>query len=93
MRLSPDKIHYLSQLIADKLEESEGVSLLLKKDAVSKKIAKIITTDLEVEDSIENEVREMLKEHYQTIHQEGLDYETLFRKAKERMIKRRGLVF
>ncbi len=93
MRLAPDKIKYLSKKIAEVMSEDEEIQLLLKKDVVSKKIEKIIIADLEMEDSIEQEVREMLKEHSQTIRKEGLDYESLFKKAKERMIRKRGLVF
>ena len=93
MRLNPDKIKYLSKIIVDKLADSEDVELLQKKETVVKMLEKIITNDLQIEDSIEQEVREMLKEYSQTIRSEGLDYESLFRKAKERIIKRRGLVF
>ncbi len=39
------------------------------------------------------QVRDILKDYTQTINQEGLDYESLFQKAKERLIRRRGLIF
>jgi hypothetical protein len=55
-------------------------------------LQKVIIENLQTEDQIDTETRELLQTHARDIREKGLDYRQLFSKAKEKLARDRGFV-
>jgi hypothetical protein len=55
-------------------------------------LQKVVIENLQTEDQIDTEARELLQTHARDIREKGLDYRQLFSKAKEKLARDRGFV-
>jgi hypothetical protein len=55
-------------------------------------LQKVVVENLQTEDQIDTEARELLQTHARDIREKGLDYRQLFSKAKEKLARDRGFV-
>ena len=55
-------------------------------------IASVIEQDLAVEDSLNDEVREMLSQYTEYMRREGVSYQDMFRKIKNTLITQRKVI-
>ena len=55
-------------------------------DAVVEKIAAVITEELEVEDRLNDEVRDLLSQYSEYMRREGVSYQEMFRRIKNTLI-------
>src|SRR5580698_9022808 len=55
-------------------------------------IANVIEQDLAIEDSLNDEVREMLSQYTEYMRREGVSYQDMFRKIKNTLISQRKIV-
>jgi hypothetical protein len=55
-------------------------------------LQKVILENLQTEEQIDAEARQLLQEHARDIREKGLDYRQLFSKAKEKLARDRGFV-
>jgi hypothetical protein len=55
-------------------------------------LQKVVGENLQTEDQIDTEARELLQTHARDIREKGLDYRQLFSKAKEKLARDRGFV-
>jgi len=64
------------------------------KDAARVRAAlqKVVIENLQTEDQIDTEARQLLQTHARDIREKGLDYRQLFSKAKEKLARDRGFV-
>lgn len=60
--------------------------------AVADVISAVIENDLQVEDSLNEEVRELLSEYSDYMRREGVSYQDMFRKIKSKMIAERKVI-
>jgi hypothetical protein len=61
-------------------------------DAVAEQIAAVITEELEVEDRLNDEVRDLLSQYSEYMRREGVSYQEMFRRIKNTMISQRKVV-
>ncbi len=92
MRLHPEKIDRLAELIHDHLSRLADVRLNAKREDVIHLIREIITEDLKAEDDIEAEARRILDEHQHMMRMRHVSYDQLLRKTKEKLARDRGMV-
>ena len=92
MRLRPGKIEALSLKILNELKNNPDTVIRVKEEDVLHEIQSIITMDLEREDQLEDEVRDLLQKHMKQIYRDDISYVELVRKAKKQLAKERGLV-
>ena len=92
MRLKPEKIEDLASSIIEELEKNEEIAFRVNRDEIFHEIKNIITVDLQREDDLEEEVREILKQHMNRIYRDDVSFMDLVRTAKKQMAKERGLV-
>jgi hypothetical protein len=92
MRLKPEKIEDLSNKIIAELKKHPEVLIKVSENDVFHEIKNIITMDLEREDKLEEEVRQILKQHMNRVTREDINYINLVRKAKKQLAKERGLI-
>ena len=92
MKLSPDKIEQLSAALVDQLAEIEGV--LFKSDDGQLRMAseQIIADELMVEERLDAEIHKMLQAYKYEITMGRMNYDELFKKTKQRMVKERKLI-
>jgi hypothetical protein len=55
-------------------------------------LQKLIVENLQAEDQLDTEARELLQGYARDIREKGLDYRQLFSKAKEKLARDRGFV-
>jgi hypothetical protein len=55
-------------------------------------IAAIVTDDLEVEDKLNDEVRDLLEQYSDYMRREGVSYQDMFRKIKSTLVTQRKLI-
>lgn len=91
MRLTRDQVGFVSQHIVRGLLKEEFIAAD-HPDKVIDVIAQVVTADLEAEDRLNDEVREMLKNYADEINRSSLNYQDLFRKAKAKLARERKMV-
>jgi uncharacterized protein len=55
-------------------------------------VSNLITEEMEAEDSLNDEVREILNQYSEYMRREGVSYQEMFRKAKNQLIAQRKIV-
>ena len=91
MRLTRDQVGYVSQQIVRGLVREEYITAD-RHDPLIDAIAQVLVEDLEAEDKLNDEVREMLKNFADEISRGSLNYQELFRKAKAKLAKERKMI-
>ncbi|NJP05595.1 MAG: DUF507 family protein [Chloroflexaceae bacterium] len=92
MKLSPQKVEQLSEELLDLLSEMDGVMFQGNDVQLKLAINEIITDELMVEDRLNDEVHQRLREHKTQIMLNDMNYDVLFDKIKRRIINERKLV-
>ena len=92
MKLSPAKIDQLAAMLVDVLAETEGVLFQASDPELRAAIREIMTDELEVEDRLNAEVHRMLQAYKYETTQGRLDYDTLFRRLRQKLIVERKIV-
>lgn len=91
MRLTAGQIEYIAQQIARGLIKEE-IIVADEPGQVIDVLAGVLREDLEAEERLNEEVREMLKGYTDEINRGMLNYQELFRKAKARLARDRKMV-
>jgi hypothetical protein len=90
MLLARDFITYLSRQIVRKL--SPGLVETAAPQRVVELIDGVILEELQVEDRLNDEVRDKLDQYAEYMRREGVSYQEMFRKAKNALIAQRKIV-
>ena len=91
MRLSPDEIQYISRKIVKTLTTAQRIEVD-DADLVIEGIARVITEELQVEDRLNEEVREVLVEHSAQMDRSDITYSEMFKKVKRELAKQKGII-
>jgi len=91
MRLTGDEIQYISLRIVKTLV-AEGKLEVDSETRVAEAIGKVITDELQVEDRLNEEVREMLIQHSSQMERSDVTYTEMFKKVKRELAKKKGIV-
>jgi hypothetical protein len=59
---------------------------------VRKALQRVIVENLETEERLDAEARQLLQDHARDIREKGLDYRQLFSRTKEKLARDRGFV-
>jgi len=90
MLLPRELIAYLSRQLVVKL--SPQIIETTNPQAVSELIAEVFTEELQVEDRLNEEVREILSQYSDYMRREGVSYQEMFRKIKNTLIAQRKVI-
>lgn len=91
MRLTGDEIQYISLRIVKTLV-AEGKLEVDSETRVAEAIGKVITEELQVEDRLNEEVRDMLLQHSSQMERSDVTYTEMFKKVKRELAKKKGIV-
>jgi hypothetical protein len=92
MRLNTIRIHQMAATVIERLEAQGLLQIQGKTDLVVQQLETAITTELQVEDRLNADVREMLKQFEQEFAAGRADYQKMFSMVKQKLIKERGLI-
>lgn len=90
MLLAREFVAYLSKQLVTRL--SPAVIETSAPDAVAEKIAGVISHELEVEDRLNDEVRDLLSQYSEYMRREGVSYQEMFRRIKNTLISQRKVI-
>lgn len=90
MRLSSNKIEYLSEKIVKLIREREGIFITGEETELARIIGWEITEELAIEDEIDEEVDKVLEQYERQIAAGDMDQSILRRKLKVELAKKRG---
>jgi len=91
MRLSPDEINYISRKIV-KVLTTDGRIEVDDENRVVEGIAHVIVEELQVEDRLNEEVREVLVQHSHQMERSDITYSEMFKKVKRELAKQKGII-
>ena len=92
MRLNTTRIHQMAAKVVERLV-AQGLLLIQgKPEHVVQQLETAITHELEVEDRLNADVREMLKQFEQEFTEGRADYQKMFSMVKKKLIKERDIV-
>lgn len=92
MRLNAIRIHQMALMVIERLEAQGLLQIQGNKDLVVQQLETAITTELQAEDRLNADVREMLKQFDQEFAAGRADYQKMFSMVKQKLIKDRGLI-
>lgn len=92
MRLSKQRIHLLASTILRRLQDQHRLEVTGSSDALLQALEQAITDELSVEDRLNAEVRDMLKQFEHEFEQGKADYQKMFSMLKSKLVRERGLV-
>lgn len=92
MKLSKERIFFLSQTLVDRLTQGQYIHLQVPKAELVAALEQIIIDELSVEDRLNDEVRQILSAYEAEIEKGNLDYRKLFLITKKQLVKERGSI-
>lgn len=92
MRIPKTWVPLLTRRIVESLLEKGLIEPKLPKEILIKESEKLILDELMVEDRLNEEVREILKQFSVDIEKGRLDYKRLFDLTKKKLVEERGLI-
>jgi hypothetical protein len=92
MRLRREMIQYLAQAMARDLSDKGCIQILGERDKVEELLREVITEDLQVEDRLNDEVKELLRAFSHEFSSGEADYHKMFTMVKRKLAQERGLI-
>ena len=90
MLLAREFVAYISKQLVKSL--MPGMIETPSPDLVAESIAGVINEELEVEDRLNDEVRDLLSQYSEYMRREGVSYQEMFRRIKNTMISQRKVI-
>src|SRR6266566_4822655 len=90
MLLAREFVTYISKQLVKSL--NPGMIETPSPDVVAERIAAVITEELEVEDRLNDEVRDLLSQYSEYMRREGVSYQEMFRRIKNTLITQRKVI-
>ena len=92
MRLRKEMIERISWRIVERLLKREIIEATAGEEALHTRIARIIEEDLLIEDRLNDEVKEILRDHQDEMDKDNVDYSRMFTMVKTKLARERNLV-
>jgi hypothetical protein len=91
MRLTPNEIEFIARKIVKTLT-SDGRLEVDSEPRIIDAIVKVVTEEMQVEDRLNEEVREVLLEHATEMDRSNIAYTEMFKMLKKKMAKEKGII-
>jgi hypothetical protein len=91
MRIPKTWVPLLAKKIVDNIISKELIKPTVSIEKLRLETEELILNELSIEDRLNEEVRELLKNHTSEIEQGRLDYRKLFELTKQKLVKERNL--
>jgi len=91
MRLNKNQIDHMAFIIIRNLLKEEKI-IADNRNKLTESLMNLITDEFQKEDTLDQEVREILNKHMEKIRSENIEYQTMFRMIKTKLAKERNIV-
>jgi len=91
MRLNKNQIEHMAFIIVRNLLKEEKI-IADNRNKLTESLMNLITDEFQKEDTLDQEVREILGKHMEKIRSENIEYQTMFRMIKTKLAKERNIV-
>jgi hypothetical protein len=91
MRLTPDEIEFIARKIVKTLSAERKIEVEDEAQLVQG-LVKVVTDELQVEDRLNEEVRQVLVEHSRDMERANITYSEMFKMVKRKLAKEKGIV-
>jgi uncharacterized protein len=92
MRIPKTWVPLLAKKIVDNILAKKLIKSIVPQERLLSETEQLIMVELSVEDRLNEEVREILKNHASEIEKGRMDYRRLFELTKQKLVKERNLV-
>ena len=92
MRLRQEEIEYISWKILRGLKEDQVIDIIGDDEPVAERLRHALTENLSVEDQLNREVDDILRNHLKEIQRDSVDYRRMFQMVKTKLARERNLV-
>ena len=92
MRLRREMIQHLAQALARDLVEKGCVESLGGREKLEGRIREVIAEELQVEDRLNEEVKELLRAYSSEFARGEADYHRMFSMVKRKLVQERGII-
>lgn len=92
MRLRREMIERISRKIVERLVRRELISEDSDQEVLKTRIARVIESDLMVEDRLNDEVKDILRDFQDEMDKGNVDYSRMFTMVKTKLARERNLV-
>ncbi|MBI4252169.1 MAG: DUF507 family protein [Candidatus Tectomicrobia bacterium] len=92
MRLRKEMIERVSGKVVDRLVRRELVTEDADIEELRQRVSRVIEADLSVEDRLNEEVKELLRDYQDEMDKSNVDYSRLFTMVKTKLARERNLV-
>ena len=90
MRLSEDRIDFLSEQVLDALLDKKMIAIEGRRSSVQVELNRAMVSDLQHEDKLDDEVRQMIAGMQRNIPEDTPEYRAIFLQKKEELARRDG---
>jgi hypothetical protein len=91
MRLTPHEIDYIAKKIVRTLTTEEKIEVD-SEARLAEAVARVISEELQREDRLNEEVREVLVQHASEMARSDITYTEMFKMVKKKLAKEKGIV-
>ena len=91
MRLTADQIEFVARKIVKTLV-SEGKLEVDSEPRIAEGLVRVITDEMQIEDRLNEEVREVLMQHSSEMQRSNITYSEMFKMVKRKLAKEKGIV-
>ena len=91
MRMRPEQVEVIAHEVVRRLDESGAVRFSDQEDA-KERVARMLTEDLQVEDRLNDEVREILRGLADQMNSQNIQYHEMFKLVKSKLVRERKLI-
>ena len=92
MRISEKKVNRIVKKVADLFESDKNVKCRADRVTLEAEIKSVILADLQIEDQIEEEAKQILEKHARLMQIENIDYQAMLIKTKLQIARQKGFV-
>ncbi len=92
MRISPERVAGLAGLLVDKLVAAQMLDPILERKALVTSLERVMVHELSVEDRINAEAKELMRQHSMEIAKGQVDEHQLFQMIKKQLVRDRNVI-
>jgi hypothetical protein len=92
VRLRQEEIDYVAWRILRALKEDEVVDIIGEDEPVADRLRHALAENLSIEDQLNREVDDILRNHQKEIQRDSVDYRRMFQMVKTKLARERNLV-
>ena len=92
MRLRREMVNYLAQAIVRDLIDKGFTHTLAERTRAEELVRDVITEELQIEDRLNDEVKELLRAYSNEFSRGEADYNKMFVMVKRKLVQDRGLI-